>query len=225
MNPRLPRTLGVEPEHTNCLTVDEVDVIIESDAPLPTLPESAPTAVEHAIAEQIRPFVTDGATLQTGIGGIPSTVVEILAASGGGDYGIHSEMFTTGLMKLHKAGKITNHKGVYDGVSIATFALPFLGFALLLARFGSVLAPVWPWPLAAPRLAIGALALLHHREARRSPAGRVALVLAAGQVCGVVAGTWARWETSQAWVSGIAWVLCAIVVLRSDAWIRTCSPR
>jgi acyl-CoA hydrolase len=123
VNLRLPRTLGIEPEHTNCLTVDEVDVIVESDLAPPTLPETIPSAVELAIAEQIRPYVKEGATLQTGIGGIPSTVVEIVAASPGGDYGIHSEMFTTGLMKLHKAGKITNRKGIYDGVSIATFAL------------------------------------------------------------------------------------------------------
>jgi acyl-CoA hydrolase len=123
VNPRLPRTLGIEPDHPNCLTVDEVDVIVESDRALPVLPESAPSDVERAIAEQIRPFVVEGATLQTGIGAIPSTVVEIIAASGGGDYGIHSEMFTTGLMKLHEAGKITNRKGIYDGVSIATFAL------------------------------------------------------------------------------------------------------
>lgn len=123
VNRNLPRTLGIEPDHSHSLSVDEVDVIVESDAPLPTLPEIPPTEVEHAIAEQIRPYVKDGMTLQTGIGGIPSTVVEILASSGGGDYGVHSEMFTTGLMKLHQAGKITNRKGIYDGVSIATFAL------------------------------------------------------------------------------------------------------
>src|SRR5207253_7452700 len=40
----------------------------------------------------------------------------------GGDYGIHSEMFTTGLMRLHQSGKVTNRKGQYDGVSVATFA-------------------------------------------------------------------------------------------------------
>lgn len=122
VNSNLPRTFGIEPGHTNALSLDEVDVIVETDAALPTLPEAVPTDIEHAIAEQIRPYVKEGATLQTGIGGIPSTVVEILAASGGGDYGIHSEMFTTGLMKLHQSGKITNRKGIYDGVSIATFA-------------------------------------------------------------------------------------------------------
>ena len=41
-----------------------------------------------------------------------------------GGFGIHSEMFTTGLMRLHQAGKVTNDaKGVFDGVSVTTFAL------------------------------------------------------------------------------------------------------
>jgi acyl-CoA hydrolase len=62
--------------------------------------------------------------VQTGIGGIPSQIVKLLAAGDGGDYGVHSEMFTTGLMELHRAGKITNaRKGQYDGMSITTFAL------------------------------------------------------------------------------------------------------
>jgi len=55
--------------------------------------------------------------------GIPSTVMRLLAAGDGGDYGIHSEMFTTGLMHLHRAGKVSNrHKGQFDGVSVTTFA-------------------------------------------------------------------------------------------------------
>ncbi|TFH19524.1 MAG: 4-hydroxybutyrate CoA-transferase, partial [Myxococcales bacterium] len=41
----------------------------------------------------------------------------------GGDYGVHSEMFTTGLMRLHQAGKVTNRKGLHDGYSVTTFAL------------------------------------------------------------------------------------------------------
>ena len=41
-----------------------------------------------------------------------------------GGFGVHSEMFTTGLMRLHQAGKVTNDaKGVFDGVSVTTFAL------------------------------------------------------------------------------------------------------
>jgi len=123
INAHLPRTFGIDPGHPHSLAIEEADVIIESAQPPPTLPESAPNEVERAIAEQIRPYIRDGTTLQTGIGGIPSTIVELLASSPGGDYGVHSEMFTTGLMKLHLAGKVTNRKGVYDGLSISTFAL------------------------------------------------------------------------------------------------------
>lgn len=123
VNPRLPRTLGIEPDHPHSLSLEEIDVIVESDVEPPTLPDSAPTEIEKTMAEIVSGYVPDGATLQTGIGGVPSMVVEMLAGGKGGDYGVHSEMFTTGLMRLHHAGKVTNRKGLYDGVSICTFAL------------------------------------------------------------------------------------------------------
>ena len=98
-------------------------MLVESDREPFLLPEVEPSQADRAIAEHVRPLVPDGATLQTGIGGIPSTVMGLLAAGDGGDYGIHSEMFTTGLMHLHLAGKVTNlHKGQFDGVSVTTFA-------------------------------------------------------------------------------------------------------
>ena len=122
INPLLPRTLGLPPNHTHALGIDEVDVIVEAESPLPILPEVAPGDVERAIASHVTSFVPDGATLQTGIGAVPSLVVGLLAEGSGSDYGIHSEMFTTGLMQLHRAGKVSNKKGVYDGVSICTFA-------------------------------------------------------------------------------------------------------
>jgi acyl-CoA hydrolase len=123
VNSRLPRTLGLPPDHPHCLHCEEVDVIVESDDEPLALPEQEATEIERAIAAHVSEYIPDGATLQTGIGGIPSAVVELLAEGPGGDYGVHSEMFTSGLMKLHLAGKITNKKGIYDGVSIATFAL------------------------------------------------------------------------------------------------------
>ncbi len=50
-------------------------------------------------------------------------VVQLLAEGDAGDFGVHSEMFTTGLMQLHKAGKVTNRrKGQFDGFSVTTFA-------------------------------------------------------------------------------------------------------
>jgi len=117
-----PRTFGLPPDHRHALHVDEIDVLVESDgAPLP-LPEAAPDPVDGAIAANVVSLIPDGATLQTGIGTIPSAIVSLLARGGGGDYGVHSEMFTTGLMELHRAGKVTNRKGQFDGVSVATFA-------------------------------------------------------------------------------------------------------
>ena len=123
INPNAPRTFGMLPEHGHRVHVDRADVIVESDRPVFVLPDAEPTEVDRQIAAHVRPFITDGSTLQTGIGGIPSTIASMLAADDGGEYGVHSEMFTTGLMHLHKAGKVTNtRKGQFLGVSITTFA-------------------------------------------------------------------------------------------------------
>ena len=123
-NPLLPRTLGIPPDHRHAVHVDEVDVLIEAErAPL-SIPDPEPNAVEQAIAEHVSAYVSDGTTLQTGIGGIPSAVAGLLAQGPGGDYGVHSEMFTTGLMQLHKAGKVSNaRKGIFEGISVTTFAM------------------------------------------------------------------------------------------------------
>lgn len=110
-------------EHHHRLHVDDIDVLIESEATPYEMVDPEATDVERAIARHIQDLIPDGATLQTGIGAVPSVVAALLAEGGGGDYGVHSEMFTTGLMKLHQAGKVTNaRKGQFDGVSICTFA-------------------------------------------------------------------------------------------------------
>lgn len=122
VSPKFPRTHGLPPDHRHALQVDEIDVLVESDAAPFELPAAEPGEIDEAIAAHARRFVPDGATLQTGIGTIPSAIVGRLAEGDGGDYGVHSEMFTDGLMQLHRAGKVTNRKGLYDGVSVATFA-------------------------------------------------------------------------------------------------------
>ena len=120
-SPRFPRTLGLG-EDGHRIHVDRIDVLIETDREPFVIGDPEPSADERAIAQLVAEFVTEGCTIQTGIGGIPSTVASILADGTAGGFGIHSEMFTTGLMKLHEAGKVTNHKGLYDGYSITTFA-------------------------------------------------------------------------------------------------------
>jgi acyl-CoA hydrolase len=118
-----PRTFGLGEHHRHALHVDEIDILVRSsDAPL-ALPEAPPTDVDKAIAQHAVDFIPSGATLQTGIGSIPSQIATLLAEGDGGDYGLHSEMFTDGCMRLHRAGKVTNAcKGQYDGVSVTTFA-------------------------------------------------------------------------------------------------------
>jgi acyl-CoA hydrolase len=122
VSPKFPRTVGLLPDHRHAIHVDEIDVLVETDkAPL-SLDDPEPSDVDRAIAEHVRAFIHDGTTVQTGIGAIPSMVMGLLADGPGGDYGIHSEMFTNGLMRLHRSGKVTNRKGIFDGVSITTFA-------------------------------------------------------------------------------------------------------
>jgi acyl-CoA hydrolase len=122
-SPRLPRTLGLPPHHTHRIELDEIDLLIESGMEPLALEEQAPNEAERAIAEHVGRWIPEGATLQTGIGAVPNQVVHALAQGSGGDYGIHSEMFTSGLMELHEAGKVSNRKGLFDGFSVATFAL------------------------------------------------------------------------------------------------------
>lgn len=122
-SPSYPRTLGLPPEHRHSISLDDVDVWIEGDEAAPELPDVVAGDAESSIASQLARFIPRGATLQTGIGGVPNAVVELLANGSGGDYGVHSEMFTTGLMRLHEAGKVSNKKGIFDGVSITTFAM------------------------------------------------------------------------------------------------------
>ncbi len=121
-NARLPRTCGVLPEAPHTIHLDEVDVVVEVDREPFVLADAEPTDEDRLIAQHASEHVHDGCTIQTGIGGIPSTIAKILADGPNGDFGVHSEMFTTGLMHLHQAGKVTNRKGIYDGFSVATFA-------------------------------------------------------------------------------------------------------
>jgi acyl-CoA hydrolase len=124
VTPGLPRTLGLPPEHPHSLGPEEIDVLVEGDRVTPTLPEAEPSELERAIAAHAGAFVPDRATLQTGIGGIPSAVASLLVEGSGSEYGVHSEMFTDGLMRLHQAGKVSNrHKGLFEGFSVCTFAL------------------------------------------------------------------------------------------------------
>jgi len=122
---KFPRTHGWG-EHRHAVHVDEIDILVHSDeAPL-ALPgaDTPPSDVDRAIAEHAVGYIPSGATLQTGIGSIPNQIATLLADGDKGEFGLHSEMFTDGCMRLHRAGKVTNTgKGQYHGTSVTTFAM------------------------------------------------------------------------------------------------------
>lgn len=118
-----PRTRGVDPIYSHAINVSEIDVLVSSDERPDALPDVPVTAADEAIARFAVDLIEDGATLQAGIGGVPNAIMSLLASADGGDYGIHSEMFGDGMMALHKSGKVTNQKGLHDGLSITTFSL------------------------------------------------------------------------------------------------------
>ena len=123
VSPHFPRTFGVLPEHGHRIHVDDIDALVFTDREPLNLADAPSSEAENAIAQLALTFIRSGSTLQTGIGGIPNQIALALASSDITDLGIHSEMFTTGLMRLHQAGKVSNKKGSdFDGFSPTTFA-------------------------------------------------------------------------------------------------------
>jgi acyl-CoA hydrolase len=81
-----------------------------------------PTAAEEAIGGYIAELIEDGSTLQLGIGGIPNAITPFLMKRK--DLGIHTEMFTDGMVDLYNAGVITNRrKTQWRGKMVGAFAL------------------------------------------------------------------------------------------------------
>jgi acyl-CoA hydrolase/RimJ/RimL family protein N-acetyltransferase len=117
VNPKMPRTFGPSRIH-----VDQIHAMVEAEHPLPELkpPQSRPET--EAIARAIAELVPDGATLQLGIGGIPDAVLRFLKDRN--DLGIHTEMFSDGVVALARAGVVTGkRKTLHPGKIIASFLL------------------------------------------------------------------------------------------------------
>jgi len=123
VNARMPRVDGF-PEHgRNRIHISDVDAWVENEAELTALPAAPSSEEDLAIARRVCDHIESGAILQFGIGAIPDEIGRILAAGTLGDFGIHTEMISDGVMRLHEAGKVTNRKPLYDGFTVATFAL------------------------------------------------------------------------------------------------------
>ncbi len=117
INENLPWTLGDTQVH-----ISEIDHVVENKAPLIELPNIEPGEIEMEIGRHVAAMIDDGSTLQLGIGGIPNAITKCLKTKV--DLGIHTEMFTDGMVDLFKAGAITGRrKTLWPGKMVATFAL------------------------------------------------------------------------------------------------------
>ena len=116
VNRHMPRVRG------GMIHVSEIDAIVEHDAPLFEDPRREPAPEDGAIGRIVAGLVEDGACLQMGIGALPEAVCGAL--TGHRDLGIHTELFSDGLMNLMQCGAVTNaRKTTNPGRSIFTFAL------------------------------------------------------------------------------------------------------
>ncbi|EEB17172.1 4-hydroxybutyrate coenzyme A transferase, putative, partial [Pediculus humanus corporis] len=118
VNPQMPRTFGDSMIHSS-----HIDYMVNVDTPLPVHGGKPPTEVESKIGKLIAEnLVENGATLQMGIGNIPDAV--LLSLTNHKDLGIHTEMFSAGVIDLMEKGCITNNmKPIHRGKIVSSFLI------------------------------------------------------------------------------------------------------
>ncbi len=117
VNRLMPRTLG-----DSFIHVSKIDAFVEVDRALDAFTPQELTGTERRIGEHIAALIEDGACLQLGIGGIPAAVLDYL--DGRKDLGVHTEMFSDGLVRLMQQGIVTGErKNLHPGKVIAGFIL------------------------------------------------------------------------------------------------------
>lgn len=121
VNPHMPRTFGdaaLHESHLHAIVHHDAPLYERIVAPAGTGEATAEAAIGRLIAENL---MSDGATLQMGIGGIPDAVLK--HCSGYRDLGIHTEMMADGVIDLIESGVVNNSRKTLDaGRSVATFA-------------------------------------------------------------------------------------------------------
>lgn len=117
VNKRMPRTMGRAFVH-----ISKFDYVVEVDEPIPELPHEQPDEQEAAIGRNVAELIEDGATLQMGIGGIPNAVLANLGNKK--NLGIHTEMFSDGVIDLIEKGVINNDmKTLLPGKAAVSFLM------------------------------------------------------------------------------------------------------
>jgi acetyl-CoA hydrolase len=117
VNEQMPRTLG-----DSFLHFSKIDYAVPVNYPLAELPMGEPNDLSMSIGRHIAELIEDGSTMQMGIGAIPDAVLNYL--EGKQDLGVHTELFSDGVMRLIQQGIITNErKTLHPGKIIAGFIL------------------------------------------------------------------------------------------------------
>ncbi len=117
VNDQMPRALGDSFIHVTRLTH-----IVPVSYPIVEVPMGSPGELQKQIASNIADLIPDGATMQMGIGEIPDAV--LLYLKGKKDLGVHTELFSDGVIELIEAGVLTNAaKTIHRGKCVAGFAL------------------------------------------------------------------------------------------------------
>ncbi len=119
VNEQMPRTLG-----DSFIHVSRLNYVVPVNYPLPEIQmgSEGPSEVVENIARHISTLIPDGATMQMGIGAIPDAVLKYLFEKR--DLGIHTELFSDGIIDLVDAGVLTNaRKTLHAGKIIAGFLL------------------------------------------------------------------------------------------------------
>tara|TARA_R110002051_G_scaffold7699_2_gene34173 strand:+ start:5199 stop:6491 length:1293 start_codon:yes stop_codon:yes gene_type:complete len=117
INPNVPRTHG-----DGIIHIKDIDHTVYSDNPLSISGSTVISGIEAQIGSNVADLIEDGATLQMGIGNIPNAVLNNL-----GNHkrlGIHTEMFSDGILPLVESGVITGEeKVVKNGKIVTCFAV------------------------------------------------------------------------------------------------------
>lgn len=117
VNPNMPRTHG-----DGLLHRSNIDMAIEVDDPIPEVEPPTLGDTERAIGRHVAGLIEDGATLQMGIGAIPSAVLAALTNHTA--LGVHTEMLSDGIIDLVERGVITGEKKRnHPGKIVATFVM------------------------------------------------------------------------------------------------------
>ncbi|TAN25854.1 MAG: acetyl-CoA hydrolase/transferase family protein [Actinomycetota bacterium] len=103
VDPNMPRTFG-----DTFVTEDQIDYWFSTEEGPLVVPSPPIDEGERRIAQMVANMISDGAVLQTGVGSIPDAMLQELAANPPRDLGIHTGIFTDGVVELANTGKVTN---------------------------------------------------------------------------------------------------------------------